>query len=105
MEVLPQKKGEVIKCCLCEGNNDLDDCNLFLQLDLQERSKWLFHNKLCYGCLSAISVSHNGSNCKNRKECKVCNKRHPTSLHLCMVIKPRKESSSSQMLTPQKNQK
>ena len=25
--------------------------------------------------------------------------------HLCMVIKPRKESSSSQMLTPQKNQK
>ena len=36
---------------------------------------------MCYGCLSAISVNHNARNCKNRKECKVCKKRHPTSLH------------------------
>ena len=71
----------MVKCSLCEGNHDLDDCNSFLQFDLQERSKWLFHNKLCYGCLSAISVNHNARNCKNRKECKVCKKRHPTSLH------------------------
>ena len=70
-----------VKCSLREGNHNLDDCNSFLQFDLQKRSKWLFHNKLCYGCLSAISVNHNGRNCKNRKECKVCQKRHPTSLH------------------------
>ena len=72
MAVLPKKGGEVVKCSLCEGNHDLDDCNSFLQFDLQERSKWLFHNKLCYGCLSATSVNHNARNCKNRKECKVC---------------------------------
>ena len=55
--------------------------NSFLQFDLQERSKWLFHNKLCYGCLSAISVNQNARNCKNRKECKVCKKKQPTFLH------------------------
>ena len=101
MEVL-LKRGEVVKCSLCEGNHDLDDCNSFLQSDLQERSKWLFHNKLCYGCLSAISVSHNARNCKNRKECKVCKKRHPTSLH---GYKQRKVRLSCWMVTLQKNQK
>ena len=71
----------MIKCSLCEGNHYLDDCNSFLQFDLHERSKWFFHKKLRYGCLSAICVNHNARNCKNRKECKVCKKRHPTSLH------------------------
>ena len=75
------KEAEVIKSSLCEGKHDLDDCHSFLQFDLQERSKRLFHNKLCYGCLNAISVNHNTRNCKNRKECKVCKKRHPISLH------------------------
>ena len=68
----------MVKCSLCEGNHDLDDCDSF---DLQERSKLFFHNKLCYGCLSASYVNHNARNCNNRKECKVCKKRHPTSLH------------------------
>ena len=76
-----RKRNMEVKCSLREGNHNLDDCNSFLQFDLQKRSKWLFQNKLCYGCLSAISVNHNGRNCKNRKECKVCQKRHPTSLH------------------------
>ena len=80
-ETFATKGGEVVKCFLCEGNHDLDDCNSFLWFDLQERSKWLFHNKLCYDCLSVISVNHNARNCKNRKECKVCKKIHPTSLY------------------------
>ena len=71
----------MVKCSLCEKSHDLDHCNSFLQFNLQERNKWLFHNKLCYGCLSAISVNHNARNCKNRMECKVCKKGHPTSLH------------------------
>ena len=75
------KGGKLVKCSLCEGNHDLDDCISFLQFDLQERSTSLFHNKLCYGCLSANSVNNNAWNCKNREECKVCKKRHPTSLH------------------------
>ena len=76
-----RKRNMEVKCSLCEGNHDLDDCNSFLQFDLQKRSKWLFHNKLCYDCLSAISVNHNVRNCKNRKEYNVYKKRHPISLH------------------------
>ena len=75
-----KKRGEVVKGCLCEGHDDLDDCNSFLQFDLQERRKWLFQNNLCYLCLSVISVNHNARNCRHRKECKVCTKRHPASL-------------------------
>ena len=32
-------------------------------------------------------VNHNARNCKNRKECKVCKKQHPTSLHDCKAEK------------------
>ena len=41
----------------------------------------MFHHNLCYGSISEISANHNARNFKNRKECKVCKKRHPTSLH------------------------
>ena len=71
----------MVKCSLHDGNHDLAYRNSFLQFDIQERSKWLFLNKLCYGCLSAINVNHNARNCKNKKECKVYKKIHPTSLH------------------------
>ena len=33
------------------------------------------------------SVNHNARNSKKRKECKVCKKRHPTSLHSYKVEK------------------
>ena len=99
--IFATKVGEVVKCSVCEGNHDLDEGSTCLQFHLRERSKWLFYNKLCYGSLGAISVNHNTRNCKSRKECKVCKKRHPT----CMVIKQRKVRLSSQMLTLQKNQK
>ena len=75
------KWGDVVKCSLCEGNHDLDDYNSFLHFDLQERSKWLFRTKLCYDFVSAISVNQNARSYKNRKVCKVCKRRHPTSLH------------------------
>ena len=81
IEVFLRKGENWLKCSLCEGYDDLDDYNSFLQFHLQERRKWLFHNKLCYVCLSAISVTHNARNFKNRKECKICKKRHPASLH------------------------
>ena len=92
------KGGEVeVKCSLCEGNHDLDDCSSFLQFELQERSKWLYNNKLCYGCLNAISVNHNARNCKNRKECKVCKKRNPTSLHGYRAEKSKEKQSDGQL--------
>lgn len=92
--------GEVVKCSLCEGNHDLDDCKSFLQFDLQERSKCLFQNKLCYGCLGAISVNNKARNSKNTKECKVFKKRHPTSLY---GFKAEKNKGKQPIVTLQKN--
>ena len=86
------KGGEVlsVKCSLCERNHDLDDCNLFLQFDLQKRSKWLFQHKFCYGCFRED---------KGRKERNAKFVRKDTQ-HLCMVIRQRKVRLSSQRVTP-----
>ena len=61
---------EVFICPLCDGKHNLDKCKSFKEKGL-----------LCYGCFSPISARHNARNCKKSKECKVCKKRHPTSLH------------------------
>ena len=82
----------MVKCSVCEENHDLDDCNSF---DLQERSRLLFHNKLCYSCLGAISVNHNARNFNNRKKCKFCKKRHSTSLHGYKAEKRRAKQQDS----------
>ena len=37
--------------------------------------------KLYYGCLKPISKTHTARNCNQRRNCKVCNEKHPTSLH------------------------
>ena len=68
-------------CLLCEGKHNLDDHKSFKENDLQERSRFLFEQKLCYGCLSPTSSSHNTRNSKISKEWKVWKKMHPTSLH------------------------
>ena len=94
MEPLPQE-GEKWLNALCEGNHDLDDCNSFLQFDLQERRKWLFHNKLCYGCLIMPGTAITERNAKFVRK---------NTQHLCMVLKQRKVRLCSQMVTPQKNQ-
>ena len=50
---------------------------------------------MCYGCFSPISASHKGRNCKKRKECKVCKKRHTTSLHSYKTENPLKKLQKS----------
>ena len=68
-------------CPLCDGKHDLDECKSFKEKILQERSRFLFEQKSCFGCFSPIYASRNAKNYKKRKESKVCKKKHPTSLH------------------------
>ena len=63
---------EVFICFLCKDKHDLHKFNSFKEKVLQQRSKFLFEQELCYGCLSQIPASHNARNCKKRKEFKVC---------------------------------
>ena len=48
----------------------------------------LFKKKLCYGFYGYISDDNKARNCKQRRSCKICKKKHPTGLH---GFKPKKE--------------
>ena len=69
------------KCVFCDGSHDLDDCQFYTEIPVEERSKFLKENKLCYGCYEEISTQHTARSCKNRRTCKICKEKHPTGLH------------------------
>ena len=54
---------------------------LFLQQTLEERSKQLYKRKLCYGCFEETTKDHNAKSCAYQSICKVCNGKHPATLH------------------------
>ena len=67
-------------CPMCNENHDIEDCTYYLQKTMEERSKFLFKNKLCYGCLKTVTKEHNAKTCLSRISCKVCNEKHVTTL-------------------------
>ena len=72
---------EIVTCVMCAKNHDLEQCKASLTKSVDERSKYLSTKKLCYGCLKPISKTHAARNCNQRRACKVCKEKHPTSLH------------------------
>ena len=66
---------------MCNENHDIEDCTYYLQQTMEERSKFLFKKKLCYGFLKTVTKEHNAKTCSNRRSCKVCNEKHVTTLH------------------------
>ena len=46
------------KCVFCDGSHDLDDCQFYTEIPVEERSKFLKENKLCYGCYEEISYEY-----------------------------------------------
>ena len=69
-----------LKCQFCDGNHDLDDCQFYNELSVEDRSSFL-KNKLCYGCYREIMSTHTARTCNNRRVCKVCHGKHPSGLH------------------------
>ena len=69
------------ECPVCGKSHGIEDCEDFLKLGVEERSKMIFKKKLCHGCYQKVSRMHNAKNCTNRKVCKVRNGKHPTTLH------------------------
>ena len=72
---------EVEVCPMSNENHDIEDCTYYLQQTMEERSNFLFKNKLCYGCLKTVAKEHNAKTCSSRRSCKVCNGKHVTTLH------------------------
>ena len=84
-------------CPLCDDKYDLDGSKSLKEQDLQETSRFLFEQKLYYGCFSPISASHNARNCKKEKECKVFKKKHLTSLDGYETEKPKEKLEKSRV--------
>ena len=66
---------------ICDGNDDLDDCQFYREITVDDRNSFLKKNRLCYGCYAEISSKHAARSCINRRVCEVCQGRHPTGLH------------------------
>ena len=63
---------------MCNENNDMEDCTFYLQQIMQERSKFLFSDKLCYKCLETVTKELNAKTCSSRRLCKFYSGKHVT---------------------------
>ena len=50
-------------------------------MTVEERSKFLSKQNLCYVCYEVISPKHTARNYPRRRNCKICLVKHPTGLH------------------------
>ena len=70
-----------LKCQCFDGNHDLDDCQFYNELSVEDRSSFLKKRNLCYGCYSMIKSAHTARTYKNKRVCKVCQRKHLSRLH------------------------
>ena len=82
-----EKSEEIVNVCqLCLKSHDLDSCTEYKEKSVEERSKFLFQRKLCYGCYTPISsefVIH------------ICSERHPTGIHSYKASKKNRTGDSN----------
>ena len=69
------------KCSNCSSKHDIEDCKEYLDLEVDDRHKLIFSKKLCFCCLQPVSEQHVAKLCTQKRQCKVCNEWHPTTLH------------------------
>ena len=58
-----QGEGKLENCQLCNRHHDLDECKVFSDMVVAERSKFLAKQKLCYGCYESISAKQTLRTC------------------------------------------
>ena len=57
-------------CHMCKKNHDMDKLKKFLELSVNERTRYLAKNKFCFGCYDPISSNHSAKICSKRIICK-----------------------------------
>ena len=62
-----------------KDNHELDMCMKFTKVPLSDRKKFSQDNALSWGCLKWGHM-YKEWQCRGRKTCRTCNRRHPTSL-------------------------
>ena len=81
-------------CKHCTKDHYLNQCDSFKALDIEKRWDFVKENRLCFNCLNG---GHRIDDCKYRKRCSECNRKHNVMLHKDKPIadpekKPEKES-------------
>jgi len=67
-------------CSKCDKLHNLDECDQYLQLTVDERQEFLFKNRLCFSCYDATTEGHTARTCSKRRKCTICKEQHPTGL-------------------------
>ncbi|XP_070569541.1 uncharacterized protein [Ptychodera flava] len=62
-------------CVFCKGNHYTSDCQVVT--DPKRRLDIVKRDRLCYNCLG----KHRVSDCKSRYTCKICKRKHHSTLH------------------------
>ena len=65
-------------CKHCNKDHYLNQCDSFKALDIEKRWDFVKENKLCFNCLNG---GHRIDDCKYRKRCTECHRRHNVLLH------------------------
>ena len=65
-------------CKHCSKDHYLNQCDSFKALDIEKRWDFVKENKLCFNCLNG---GHRIDDCKYRKRCTECNRKHNVMLH------------------------
>ncbi|XP_071803595.1 uncharacterized protein [Asterias amurensis] len=65
-------------CAFCDGTHSIHKCSKFGDKSMEEKTKFIQENSLCFGCLRK---GHYSKNCKRRSTCAKCKRSHLTALH------------------------
>lgn len=81
-----------VKCPLCEGEQHLMwECNKFKSMDIENRRHFIRSSNRCFNCLSDL---HNAMNCRSRRRCQNCFKKHHSLLH-SVILKDDSNTTST----------
>ena len=65
-------------CTFCSGKHSIEICRKFGAETVDKKQKFIYDNRLCFGCLVKGHISRE---CRNRRVCQICQGYHPTSMH------------------------
>lgn len=78
-------------CPRCTERHSLSSCSRYNALTIPKRKEFVTSKHLCYNCLSD---KHKLNKCESRFNCRTCQKRHHSSIHV---------ETTGQQMTPQAN--
>ena len=92
----------IISCVVCRLKHQINKCDMFLKMSVQERFKQVYASRLCFRCLKQ---GHQASNCSLVSRCSHpgCSGDHHVLLHRRVIAKRLVKCTPIPMKSAQKN--